>query len=123
MSQHDLVVLGGVAGPVDVGAQPRGVALELLQVVGQPGDRVQLDLRGQFAQLLPFGHGLRRLVAFGAHEPQRLIVPVRPFAVGDELRGVDRGDCPWSCRHESHSNPVSASAVAAFGRNADGCVA
>ena len=45
--EHDLVVLGGVARPVHVRAVRGRVALELLEVVGEMGQRVLLDRRGQ----------------------------------------------------------------------------
>ena len=33
--QHDLIVLGGVGGPMHLRPEPGGVGLELLEVVGQ----------------------------------------------------------------------------------------
>ena len=41
-AEHDLVVLGRVARPVDVGAEPRRLRLELFQVVGEVGQSVRL---------------------------------------------------------------------------------
>ena len=79
--QHDLIVLVRRAGPVHVDAAADRLLLELLQVVGQPSQRVPLDLPGQRAQLFPFGHRVRGLVAFGTDKPEGLIVPVRPFLI------------------------------------------
>ena len=79
--QHDPIVLVRIAGPVDVDAAADRLLLELLQIVGQPSQRVPLDLPGQLTQLFPFGHRVRGLVAFGTDKPEGLIVPVRPFLV------------------------------------------
>ena len=58
--EDDLVVLGGVPRPVHVRAVADRVALELLEVVGEVGQRVLLDRRGERAQLLP----LRQVARF-----------------------------------------------------------
>ena len=83
---HDLVVLGGVARPVHGGAVGNGLALELLEVVGQVGERVFLDLRGQRAQLLPFGQRGGLAVALGAQVPQPAVVELDVVGGGDEFR-------------------------------------
>lgn len=83
---HDLVVLGGVACPVHGGTVGLRLALELLQVVGQVGEGVLLDLRGQRAQLLPFGNRRGGAVAFGAQVPQAAVVEFDVVAGGDEFR-------------------------------------
>ena len=102
--QHDPVVLLSVASPMHVGPLPRGLFLKLLQVIRQASQGVQLDLRGHFAEPLPFRHGLSGFVAFGPHEPQRLVVPTGSFAVGDELRGVIGVIAFGHGRHVSNSN-------------------
>jgi len=83
---HDRVVLGGIAGPVDARAQRDRVALEVLEVVRQPRQRVPLDPRGCLAQRLPAGDRGRGSVALLAHPPDGLIMPVNPRVVGDEAR-------------------------------------
>ena len=82
--EHDAVMLFGIARPMHDGSQPRGSRLELLEVIGQPAEYIELDLRRGLAQLFPFRHGTRRFVPLGAHEPQGLIVPVRALLVGNE---------------------------------------
>lgn len=96
-TEHDLVVFGRIGGPVDHGAATNGFALELFQIVGQPREHVGFDLRGTFAQMLPLRERLRGLVAFGADEPQRLVVPLGAGTVADELGGqrcVIHSGCP-----------------------------
>ncbi len=51
--EHDLVVLLGVCRPMHVNPTLRGLLLKLLQVFGQPRQRVRFDLCSQLAQLLP----------------------------------------------------------------------
>ena len=84
--EHDLVVLGGVLGPMHVRAVARRVALEFLQVVGEMGQRVLLDRRRQRAQLFPLGKVLALPVAFLAQVPQPLVVEVEMVLGLDELR-------------------------------------
>ena len=52
--ENDLVVLGSVPCPMHVNAVARRVGLEFLEVVGEVGQRVFLDLRGQRPERLPF---------------------------------------------------------------------
>ena len=84
--EHDLVVLGGVPCPMHVRAVARRVALEFLEVVGEVGQRVFLDRRGQRAQLLPFGKVLALAVALLAQVPQPLVVEFDVVLRLDELR-------------------------------------
>jgi hypothetical protein len=81
---HDAVVLAGVARPVHLRPQPDGVALELLEIVAEPRERMGLDLRRQPAQLFPFRDDGRSDVALLAHEPHRGVVPLEPRLVADE---------------------------------------
>ena len=62
----------------------RALALELLEVLGEPRERVELDPRGGVAERLPVGHGRRGAVALRPHEPERLVVPVGALVVEDE---------------------------------------
>ena len=62
------------------------VALELLQIVGEMGQRVLLDRRRQRAQLLPLGQLLALPVALLAQVPQPLVVEVEMVLGLDELR-------------------------------------
>jgi hypothetical protein len=73
---------------VDLGACRLRVALELLQGVGEPRQRVALDPGRRDAQRLPVGHRRRRGVALLADPPHRLVVPVQAVIVGDEPRGA-----------------------------------
>ena len=84
-----LVHLGGIAGPVDHHAVGRGVALELLQVVGQMAQGVLLDLRREVPELLPFGNTLHHAVALLAHGIERLVVPGHAPGVGHEFSGCN----------------------------------
>src|SRR5215204_390031 len=59
----DLVVLGGVAGPVHLDAIRGRVALERLEIAGEVRKRVLLDPRGELAQRLPFRDVMRLAVA------------------------------------------------------------
>ena len=83
----DRVVLLGVAGPVDVGAELGRVGLELFEVVVQVRERVFLDLRGQLAEFLPLRHAGDRLVAVLAHPPDEAVVGGLVHLQGDEPRG------------------------------------
>ena len=120
--QHDLVVLGGIAGPVHVGAQPRGVAPRIAPGSRPAGDSVcSLICEASSRSRSHSGTRLRRLVALGPHEPQRLVVPVRPLAVGDELRSligvIALGHVVMS--HDS-SNSESSGMRGSFNRDANG---
>jgi hypothetical protein len=84
--EHRLVVLDGVARPVHVHAVGARVALELFEVVGQMGERVLLDSRGERAQLLPFGKALALPVALLAQVPQPPVVELDVVLRLDELR-------------------------------------
>ena len=75
-AQHDLVVLGRIASPMHAGTQPRCVLLELFEIIGQARSVWALIASRPFAQRFPFGQRLGRLVALGAHEPQRAVVPM-----------------------------------------------
>ena len=88
--EHDLVVLGRVAGPVHGSAQSRGVRFELFQIVGQPRNDVGLDRGRALAKLFPLGERLGRLVPLRADEPQRRVVPVRSGTIGHKRRGSRR---------------------------------
>src|SRR4029077_16137606 len=59
-------------------------------VIGEPRERMRLDLRAQAAQLLPFGDEAAGHVALVAHEPDRLVLPVHALVVGDEVLGALR---------------------------------
>src|SRR5205085_12514784 len=83
----DLVVLGGVARPVDRRAVGHGVALELLEVVREVREGVLLDRRGERAQLLPFGHRGHLAVALAAQVPEAPVVELDVVLRLDELRG------------------------------------
>ena len=88
--QDDLVVFGRIAGPMHVCSLTRGVFFKLLQVIGDPGDHVGFDLRRGLPERFQLGQRMRLLVALGVHEPQRFIVPMRPFVVGYELGRLRR---------------------------------
>jgi hypothetical protein len=93
---NDAVVLFSIAGPMHDRAEPRGILLELLKVVGQVSDRMLLDSGGPLAQLFPLGQAVGALVALGANEPQRLVMPMRMSIVGDEISG---GQCVIGSLH------------------------
>jgi hypothetical protein len=123
--QHDLIVLLGVVSPMHVCAFPRGVRFEFLQIVRQMGKGMQLDLRRQFAQLLPFRHRLGGFVAFRPNKPQRLVMPAGPLAVGDKLGGVVGVIALGQCRHGSNSNNLklcSRRRMSASGQATASCV-
>jgi hypothetical protein len=48
-----------------------------------------LDRRGALAQLFPFREAVGALVALGADEPQRLVMPMGMTVVGDKVGGGD----------------------------------
>ena len=85
--EHDLVVLGGVHRPVHMRAVLYRIALELLQIVGEMGERVFLDRRRERAQLLPLGQVLALAVALLAQVPQPPVVKLEVVLGLDELRG------------------------------------
>ncbi len=80
------VVLGGIARPVDLDAVGDGVALELLQIIGEARERMHLDGSGGVAQHLPLRDAGGLTVTLEADEPQRIIVPVNPLIIEDEER-------------------------------------
>ena len=55
-----------VLRPVDASAVSLGSALEHFKVVREVGQGMLIDLRGQIAQLLPFGHAPRGVIALGS---------------------------------------------------------
>ena len=50
----DLVVLAGVTRPMHFRAIVFGLGFELLKIIGEVGQRVLLDRRGEVTQFLPF---------------------------------------------------------------------
>ena len=68
----DLVVLGGVLGPVHMDAIRLGVRLELFQVFIEMDERVLLNLGRKRAQFLPFGNSCASLIALLPQVPQAL---------------------------------------------------
>ena len=70
--EDDLVVLGRVARPVHVRAVLDRVALELLEIVGEMGERVLLDRGGQRAQLFPFRNAIASRSRFLRRSQSRL---------------------------------------------------
>jgi len=93
-SVDDLIVLGGVARPMDIDAVRPGIGFELFQVLVEMGKRVLLDRRGEGAQLLPFGNGMHLAVALLSQIPKPLVVHLLVLGRGNETRGgfrlVDR---------------------------------
>ena len=83
--EHDLVVFGGVLGPMDLCAVLDRVAFELLQIVAKMGQRVFLDRGRQRAQLFPFGQLLAHPIALFAQIPQPLVMKVDVVLRLDEL--------------------------------------
>ena len=59
-AEDDRVVLGGVAGPVDLAPAAVAFRSNCSRVVGQARQRVGLDRRAQLAQRLPLRHRRRR---------------------------------------------------------------
>ncbi len=92
--QHDAVVVGAVRRPVDVDAVGLRGRLELLEVAVEMAQRMRLDLRGELAQLLPFGDAVGRGVALLAQVPQPLVMGRLMQRRGEEALGglglVDR---------------------------------
>ena len=84
--EHDLVVLGRIARPVHDHAVGGGVALELLEVVGEVRERVFLHAGGERAQRFPLGHLLALVVALLPQVPQALVVELDVVRGRDELR-------------------------------------
>ena len=91
--EHDLVVLGSVLRPVHVRAVPGRVALELLEIVREVGQRVLLDRRRQRPQLLPLRNAARSPGRASCAGPKPLVVEVEMVLGLDELRGP-----AWSMR-------------------------
>ena len=83
-AEHNFVVLMSIRRPVDDDSILRGVGFELLKILGHPRLSMSLNGRRGFAEQLPLRNAGRHAVAFFTHEPQRLIVPLRTFAVVDE---------------------------------------
>ena len=84
---NDCVVLGGVPRPVNDGAEARGIAFELLQIIAEVGDCVLLDLCGPLPQFFPLGDRMGALVTLRPNEPERLVVPMGVRLVDDEGGG------------------------------------
>ena len=78
---HNAVVFIGILGPVHADAVFHGVGLKLLQIVGQMGGRVLLDLAGGLAQVFPFGQSLGHVVALLAHTEESLVVATHHVVV------------------------------------------
>src|SRR5207245_8462244 len=85
---HDAVVLVRIPRPVDARSTRRGVALELLEVVGEARERVSLDPGSLLAQLLPLGQGRGGAVALLPHPPYGLVVPGTARLVDEEQGGA-----------------------------------
>ena len=84
---NDGVVFGGIASPMDLNAVGGGIALKLLQVIGEAGESMRLNCGGGFAKGFPFGDAGGLPVAFGAHKPERLVMPMRAVFIGDKGSG------------------------------------
>jgi hypothetical protein len=82
--EDDGIVLCRVGRPVHPGPQGQRLALELLEVLGEPGESVELDSRGRVSERLPVGHGAGGAVALAAHLPDRGVVPVKAGVVPDQ---------------------------------------
>src|SRR5262245_55934326 len=94
----DLVVLGGVAGPVHMRAVLLRARFELLEIVGEMRKHVLFDLGSEGAQLLPFRNAMRLAVPL---EPQIPKPPVMEFLVrpgGNEFGGCLRMVDPFHAR-------------------------
>ena len=83
----DLVVLGGVAGPMHLDAVRFRIGLELLKILVEMSERVLLDRRGERAQLLPFGNAMHLAVALLPQIPQPLVMHLLVLGRGNEARG------------------------------------
>ncbi len=97
-AEDDFIMLGCVLRPVDRHAEGLCVGFELFEVVGEPGHGVQFDLRGPFAEGLPFGEGVDRFIALRANEPDGLIVPMGAAGIGNELTGFGGVIEDWESR-------------------------
>ncbi len=94
---YDLVVLFSISRPVNHSPQRRRVALELLQVLGQIGERMNFDLGRHLAQSFPLGQRLGHAIALLPNKPQCPVMPVRSLFV--------------SCKTISQSSVVSRASV------------
>src|SRR5262249_44856004 len=83
----DLVVLGGVAGPVHMRPVLLRACLELLEIVRQMRKGVLFDLGCENAQLLPFRNCARLAVALESEIPKPPVVEFLVGLGGDEFRG------------------------------------
>ena len=81
------VVLGRIAGPMNLSAQTRGVGLELFEIFVEPRHRVELDLRSEIAERFPLRHAMGGAVAFRTGKPHRRIMPANAIAIGDKRGG------------------------------------
>src|SRR5260221_4435660 len=90
----DLVVLGGVAGPMHLDPVRSRIGLELVEIFVEMGERVLLDRRGERPEFLPFGNAVHLAVALLPQVPEPLVMHLLVLGSGDEARGgfclVDR---------------------------------
>ncbi len=79
------VMFRTIGCPVNVNTILFGVGLKLLQIFGQVGQRVFLDLRGTGAQFLPFRQNVHLLITLLAQVPQAFVMKAFMRNVFDEL--------------------------------------
>src|ERR1700692_2344125 len=91
---HDLIMLGGVAGPMDVNPVRSRIGLELVKIRVEMGERVLFDRRSERPKLLPFGNAVHLPVALLPQIPEPFVMHLLMLGRGDEARGrlvlVDR---------------------------------
>jgi hypothetical protein len=98
----DAVVVGGSGGPVNLHAVRLGGGFELDKIVIEVGERVLLDLGGEFPQLFPFCYAVARVVAMLPDLPDVTVVHLQvaflPVSSGRRMREAeDVADLPGFC--------------------------
>src|SRR5712671_2601465 len=87
-------MLGGVACPMHMNPVRSRIGFELVEILGEMGERVLLDCRSERPKLLPFGNAVHFAVALLSQIPEPLVMHLLVLGGGDEARGslllVDR---------------------------------
>ncbi len=86
-AQHSLVELPGILGEMYHNATALQLIGKHLDVVGQVGYGVTLDIGSVLAQLFPFGQSVSHYVSLLSHRPEGIVMPRCLFPVGGKDLG------------------------------------